>query len=341
MNHIKRPMNAFMVWSQLERRKIIEVTPDKHNAEISKELGRRWKLLPDGARHPYVEEAERLRILHQKEYPNYKYRPKKKGKAGTVEGPPPPPPPQTTRSQAAAASSPSPPAASNKNGLKRKSAAAASAPPLSSPIQGRLKLKLALNRGTGKGGVKEATKRKQLILPATAAAKPHHAATLLTLLQPAADADKKTATKKTRHNNSPLLQMAYQKPLPLQAAPPPPAVAALLQSEPLLLVRTMATINQTSPIDIDALTDLLDETAPKLQLRPMPHMEQHHHHPLAETNPLMESCWESGSIGSSSASSSNTSHFEFSCSPADVSDMLSDIGVTAVEPDWVDTLIKI
>ena len=77
-------MNAFMVWSQLERRKIIEITPDKHNAEISKELGRRWKLLPEGARQPYVAEAERLRVLHQKEFPDYKYKPKKKPK--TVVG---------------------------------------------------------------------------------------------------------------------------------------------------------------------------------------------------------------------------------------------------------------
>jgi len=82
LNHIKRPMNAFMVWSQLERRKIIEVTPDKHNAEISKELGRRWKLLPEQARQPYIDEAERLRILHQKEYPDYKYKPRKKPKGG-------------------------------------------------------------------------------------------------------------------------------------------------------------------------------------------------------------------------------------------------------------------
>merc|ERR1719414_2937875 len=84
LNHIKRPMNAFMVWSQLERRKIIEVTPDKHNAEISKELGRRWKLLPEEARQPYIEEAERLRILHQKEYPDYKYKPRKKPKTASA-----------------------------------------------------------------------------------------------------------------------------------------------------------------------------------------------------------------------------------------------------------------
>ena len=71
-------MNAFMVWSQLERRKIVAVNPDKHNAEISKELGRRWKLLSEPDRQPYIEEAERLRQLHLKEYPDYKYKPRKK-----------------------------------------------------------------------------------------------------------------------------------------------------------------------------------------------------------------------------------------------------------------------
>jgi len=86
LNHIKRPMNAFMVFSQLERKKIIEVTPDKHNAEISKELGRRWKLLTDEGKVPYKEEAERLLICHQKEYPDYKYKykPRKKPKGSSI-----------------------------------------------------------------------------------------------------------------------------------------------------------------------------------------------------------------------------------------------------------------
>ena len=77
-------MNPFMVWSQLERRKIIESFPDSHNAEISKNLGKKWRGLTEEERRPFVEEAERLKMLHLKEFPQYKYQPKKKPRMMTA-----------------------------------------------------------------------------------------------------------------------------------------------------------------------------------------------------------------------------------------------------------------
>uniref|UniRef100_A0A915DKT8 HMG box domain-containing protein n=1 Tax=Ditylenchus dipsaci TaxID=166011 RepID=A0A915DKT8_9BILA len=79
-SHIKRPMNAFMVWSKKQRLEICNKHPDLHNAEISKDLGRRWKELSDEEKAPSIKEAERLRLLHLQEYPEYKYKPRKKQK---------------------------------------------------------------------------------------------------------------------------------------------------------------------------------------------------------------------------------------------------------------------
>ncbi|XP_019854062.1 PREDICTED: transcription factor sem-2-like isoform X1 [Amphimedon queenslandica] len=79
-DHIKRPMNAFMVWSKERRKELAQENPRMHNSELSKKLGAEWKALSDTSKHRYIEEAKKIREQHMAEFPHYRYRPRRKPK---------------------------------------------------------------------------------------------------------------------------------------------------------------------------------------------------------------------------------------------------------------------
>jgi hypothetical protein len=364
LNHIKRPMNAFMVWSQLERRKIIEVTPDKHNAEISKELGRRWKLLPEEARQPYIEEAERLRILHQKEYPDYKYKPRKKAKQPSMtsvsNGAVYQPTVTTTTTTALSNHSPSSVAMRSinersrtlgkaKTGLQVSPAtfkAKLTSPKLLSVGDpNKLKLKLTIDRKFKEAMVNKVNTMNaadsttdnsfyvedQQLRPASTQQLVSIAAVAAS---PCSEVQASVMPKTEPTQQQPETQQHELQPESGELCGLIPASGGLgqplnhnnnhleLPKAELDLKVIKTETSSSNSMAFDGLSELLMANGSTGDLN------------LDALDPI--DTWESGS---SSSGGSVGSHFEFACTQDEVSDMLSDIGVS--ETDWVDNLIAI
>nr|XP_054762360.1 protein SOX-15-like [Lytechinus pictus] len=72
---IKRPMNAFMIWSRQQRAILARQTPRMTNAEISVKLGIMWNDLDYNIKQEYFDEAIQLKLQPRKYYPDWVYQP--------------------------------------------------------------------------------------------------------------------------------------------------------------------------------------------------------------------------------------------------------------------------
>ncbi|ORY97701.1 high mobility group box domain-containing protein [Syncephalastrum racemosum] len=70
---LKRPPNAYLLFNRDMRRKLLEISPKMTVAEISKEIGERWKLLSPEKRQEYIHEAAMIKQDHLKNHPDFIY----------------------------------------------------------------------------------------------------------------------------------------------------------------------------------------------------------------------------------------------------------------------------
>ncbi|CAF0957946.1 unnamed protein product [Rotaria sordida] len=87
--HIKKPLNAFMIYMKEQRAHIIEECALKESSAINKILGQKWKELSRSEQDRYYELAKEERNRHMQMYPNWSARDnygiKKKRQIGRIQ----------------------------------------------------------------------------------------------------------------------------------------------------------------------------------------------------------------------------------------------------------------
>lgn len=70
-SHVKKPLNAFMLYMKDIRPKLIKETNTKDSIAINKLIGKMWQSLSKDDQAKYFEMARNEREIHRKLYPNY------------------------------------------------------------------------------------------------------------------------------------------------------------------------------------------------------------------------------------------------------------------------------
>jgi HMG (high mobility group) box len=68
----KRPMSAFLKYSQTRRSLVKHQNPDMSNTDVSRLLGEMWRSAPEREKRPYVETEERERATYKQETAAFK-----------------------------------------------------------------------------------------------------------------------------------------------------------------------------------------------------------------------------------------------------------------------------
>ncbi|KUI55282.1 Repressor of filamentous growth 1 [Cytospora mali] len=84
---VPRPRNAFILYRQHHQAGVVLKYPGLANPDISKIIGELWREEPEEVKNYWKRLAEEEKARHQRQYPQYKYQPRRGGKGGPAARP--------------------------------------------------------------------------------------------------------------------------------------------------------------------------------------------------------------------------------------------------------------
>ncbi|KAI4127212.1 MAG: hypothetical protein LQ338_003331 [Usnochroma carphineum] len=81
---VPRPRNAFILYRQHHQAHVVAQNPGLANPEISKVIGDHWRQSPPEVKAHWKNLAEEEKIRHQRQYPDYRYQPRRNGRNNSL-----------------------------------------------------------------------------------------------------------------------------------------------------------------------------------------------------------------------------------------------------------------